>query len=128
LRTLDCNDPPKLEEAFKIIENLCEEEIAILINDGGGGFDKSNISAEEAPKHLLCLLDLDVVFLATSGLHNLHLASVVSLNSQRDPKEFLPFLQDLEHVFSCYVLYYRLYAAQVWECSEKICCSRRFLF
>jgi elongator complex protein 1 len=74
------------------------------MNDGGGGFDKSNLSAEEAPKHLLWLSYLDVVFLAASGLHNLHLAFVVSLNSQRDPKEFLPFLQELEDVLMLCVI------------------------
>jgi elongator complex protein 1 len=59
---------------------------------------KSYPSAEEALKHLLWLSDAEVVFEAALGLYDLNLAAIVALNSQRDPKEFLPFLQELEQM------------------------------
>ncbi|CBI31709.3 unnamed protein product, partial [Vitis vinifera] len=55
-------------------------------------------SAEEALKHLLWLSDSEAVYEASLGLYDLHLAAIVALNSQRDPKEFLPFLQELERM------------------------------
>ncbi|KAH9326013.1 hypothetical protein KI387_006191, partial [Taxus chinensis] len=98
LTTLACNNPPELEEALKRIKKLREVEIATKMNDGVGPSDKSNSSAEEALKHLLWLSDPGAVFEAALGLYDLHLAAIVALNSQRDPKEFLPFLQELEQM------------------------------
>ncbi|KAI8563942.1 hypothetical protein RHMOL_Rhmol03G0147900 [Rhododendron molle] len=53
-------------------------------------------SAEEALKHLLWLSDGEAVYEAALGLYDLNLAAIVALNSQWDPNEFLPFLQELE--------------------------------
>jgi len=59
-------------------------EVVLLIN---------KISAKEAPKHLLFLTNLDIVFLVALGLYILHIDAIVSLNSKCEPKYFLPFLQ-----------------------------------
>eukprot|EP01018_Ginkgo_biloba_P020220 Gb_20472 [translate_table: standard] len=107
LTTLARNDPPELEEALKRIKKLREAEIASTVNEGFGASDKSNPSAEEALKHLLWLSDADAIFQAALGLYDLHLAAMVALNSQRDPKEFLPFLQELEQMsppLMCYTI------------------------
>jgi hypothetical protein len=66
---------------------------------------KSNLSAEEAFRNLLWLSDLDAIFLEASRVYNLHLIAIVSLNSQGDPKEFLPFLQELELMSPPILLY-----------------------
>ncbi|GLJ06834.1 hypothetical protein SUGI_0049640 [Cryptomeria japonica] len=107
LTTLACNKPPQLEEALRRIKKLREVEIATKMNDGGGASDKSNPSSEEALKHLLWLSDPESVFEVALGLYDLHLAAIVALNSQRDPKEFLPFLQELEQMsplIMCYTI------------------------
>lgn len=112
LTTLACNDPPELEEALKRIKKWREAEIASTMNEGSGVLDKSNLSAEEALKHLVWLSDPDAVFHAALGLYDLHLAAIVALNSQRDPKEFLPFLQELENMptpVMCYTIDCKLY-------------------
>ncbi|XP_010453457.1 PREDICTED: elongator complex protein 1 [Camelina sativa] len=67
-----------------------------LLNSSDAIRKKSCPSAEEALKHLLWLLDSEAVFEAALGLYDLNLAAIVALNSQRDPKEFLPYLQELE--------------------------------
>lgn len=45
---------------------------------------------------MLWLTDPEAVFNAALGLYDLNLAAIVALNSQKDPKEFLPFLKSLE--------------------------------
>lgn len=94
LTTLARSDPPALEEALERIKVIRETELL--------GFDDprrmSYPSAEEALKHLLWLSDAEAVYEAALGLYDLNLAAIVALNSQRDPKEFLPFLQELERM------------------------------
>lgn len=94
LTTLARSDPPALEEALERIELIREMEL-LGSNDPRR---KSYPSAEEALKHLLWLSDSEAVYEASLGLYDLHLAAIVALNSQRDPKEFLPFLQELERM------------------------------
>ncbi|KAG7550537.1 Elongator complex protein 1 [Arabidopsis thaliana x Arabidopsis arenosa] len=93
LTTLARSDPPAIEESLLRIKSVREME---LLNSSDDIRKKSCPSAEEALKHLLWLLDSDAVFEAALGLYDLNLAAIVALNSQRDPKEFLPYLQELE--------------------------------
>ncbi|CAK9163689.1 unnamed protein product [Ilex paraguariensis] len=92
LTTLVRSEPPALEEALKRIKDIREMELS-------GSDDPRKIaypSAEESLKHLLWLSESEAVYEAALGLYDLNLAAIVALNSQRDPKEFLPFLQELE--------------------------------
>ncbi|OMO96938.1 IKI3 family protein [Corchorus olitorius] len=94
LTTLARSYPPALEEALERVKFIREMELL-------GSDDprrKNRPSAEEALKHLLWLSDSEAVFEAALGLYDLNLAAIVALNSQRDPKEFLPFLQELERM------------------------------
>ncbi|MBA0841611.1 hypothetical protein Goarm_004095, partial [Gossypium armourianum] len=94
LTTLARSDPPALEEALERVKVIREMELS-----GSGDPRQVNCpSAEEALKHLLWLSDPEAVFEAALGLYDLNLAAIVALNSQRDPKEFLPFLQELERM------------------------------
>lgn len=92
LTTLARSDPPALDEALERIKAIREAELS------GSNVQRrmSYPSAEEALKHLLWLSDSESVYEAALGLYDLNLAAMVALNSQRDPKEFLPFLQELE--------------------------------
>lgn len=94
LTTLARSDPPLLEDALKRIKVIREMELSHADEQRR----KSYPSAEEALKHLLWLADSDAVFEAALGLYDLNLAAIVALNAQRDPKEFLPFLQELERM------------------------------
>ncbi|KAL9261046.1 Elongator complex protein 1-like protein [Drosera capensis] len=101
LTTYARSDPPALEEALKRIKITREMELS-------GSNDsrcKSYPSAEEALKHLLWLSDPDAVFEAALGLYDLNLAAIVALNAQKDPKEFLPFLQELENLPTVFMQY-----------------------
>ncbi|XP_020585406.1 elongator complex protein 1 [Phalaenopsis equestris] len=93
LTTLARNEPPALEEALNRIKSIREMEV-LGVNDA----ERSSFpSAEESLKHLLWLADSEAVFEAALGLYDINLAAIVALNSQKDPKEFLPYLKELEN-------------------------------
>ncbi|KAG2536665.1 hypothetical protein PVAP13_9NG211300 [Panicum virgatum] len=92
LTTLARSEPPLLEEALNRIKAIRELELR-GVDDARR---KLYPSAEESLKHLLWLTDTEAVFGAALGLYDLNLAAIVALNSQKDPKEFLPFLKSLE--------------------------------
>lgn len=94
LTALARSDPPALEEALKRVKAIREMEL--LGTDSSHG--RSCPSAEESLKHLLWLSDPKAVYEAALGLYDLNLAAIVALNSQKDPKEFLPFLQSLQQM------------------------------
>lgn len=94
LTTLARSDPPALEEALARIKAAREMELLGSDDPRRSGYP----SAEESLKHLLWLSDPEAVFEAALGLYDLKLAAMVALNSQKDPKEFLPLLQDLEQM------------------------------
>ena len=66
------------------------------VEEGGKDLNKAILSAEAALKHLLWLSDAEIVFKEALGLYDLHLAAMVASHAQRDPKEFLPLLKELE--------------------------------
>ncbi|KAL5199186.1 hypothetical protein ABZP36_002698 [Zizania latifolia] len=92
LTTLARSEPPLLEEALNRIKGIRELEL-LGVDDARR---KLYPSAEESLKHLLWLTEPEAVFHAALGLYDLNLAAIVALNSQKDPKEFLPFLKSLE--------------------------------
>ncbi|XP_031485329.1 elongator complex protein 1 [Nymphaea colorata] len=98
LTTLARNEPPALGEALKRIKRIRELELSGTVNKNDPADSKSSPSAEEALKHLLWLSDSEAVYETSLGLYDLNLAAIVALNSQKDPKEFLPFLQKLEQM------------------------------
>ncbi|KAL3695969.1 hypothetical protein R1sor_010045 [Riccia sorocarpa] len=88
------SDPPELEAALERVKILREVEIK-GISEGNISGLSSSLSAEAAVKHLIWLTDADSVFNVALGLYDLHLAAMVASHAQRDPKEFLPLLQEL---------------------------------
>ncbi|KAK2978096.1 hypothetical protein RJ640_009260 [Escallonia rubra] len=101
LTTLARSDPPAIEEALERVKVIRDMELL-------GSDDPRKTSyptAEESLKHLLWLSDPEAVYEAALGLYDLNLAAIVALNSQRDPKEFLPFLQELERMLPVLMRY-----------------------
>lgn len=104
LATLAKSQPPEIKEALQRIKSLREAELqgevaveleAIEQPEEGA---KVILSAEAALRHLLWLSDADIVFKEALGLYDLHLAAMVASHAQRDPKEFLPLLKELEEM------------------------------
>ncbi|KAG0592545.1 hypothetical protein KC19_1G261600 [Ceratodon purpureus] len=106
LATLAKSRPPELKEALQRIKSLREAElqgeVAVELEAAEqaaeGAKQKVILSAEAALKHLLWLSDAEIVFKEALGLYDLHLAAMVASHAQRDPKEFLPLLKELEEM------------------------------
>lgn len=101
LTTLARSEPPALEEALTRIKMIREMELS-KTNDN---HRKLYPSSEESLKHLLWLTDTEEVYEAALGLYDLNLAAMVALNSQKDPKEFLPYLKELESLLPVVMKY-----------------------
>jgi elongator complex protein 1 len=76
-----CKTPPDLESALSLI---------------GQDLKSGNTSQVEfSIQHLCFLQDVELLYTTSLGLYDLDLTLVVAQHSQKDPKEYLPFLQDL---------------------------------
>jgi elongator complex protein 1 len=53
------------------------------------------VSADEAMKYLLCLVDVNRLYNVALGLYDFDLVMFVAAKSNKDPKEYLPFLNKL---------------------------------
>lgn len=74
-----CMTPPDLKSAF--------EEIQL----------SQQVSERESAIQYLCFLqDIEVLYKTALGLYNLDISLLVAQQSQKDPKEYLPFLRELK--------------------------------
>ncbi|RYP40197.1 hypothetical protein DL767_001912 [Monosporascus sp. MG133] len=78
-----CKDPPALEDGLLVVAKLVQEDERL---------------AEKAVEHICFLADVNTLYDEALGLYNLDLALLVAQQSQRDPREYLPFIQDLHQL------------------------------
>ncbi|KAI1325872.1 elongator complex protein [Xylariaceae sp. FL0255] len=75
-----CKAPPAFEDGLLVVAALMEENEQL---------------AEKAVEHICFLADVNTLYDEALGLYNLELALLVAQQSQRDPREYLPFIQEL---------------------------------
>ena len=75
-----CKNPPALEDGLKLVAELMHQDEKL---------------AENAVEHICFLVDVNRLYDNALGLYDLELALLVAQQSQRDPREYLPFIQDL---------------------------------
>ncbi|RDA84950.1 hypothetical protein CP532_1738 [Ophiocordyceps camponoti-leonardi (nom. inval.)] len=75
-----CKLPPALDDGLALVVELMAEDEKL---------------AETAIEHVCFLVDVNRVYENALGLYNLDLALLVAQQSQRDPREYLPFIQNL---------------------------------
>lgn len=75
-----CKNPPALEDGLLLVAELMGQDERL---------------AESAVEHICFLVDVNRLYDHALGLYNLELALLVAQQSQRDPREYLPFIQDL---------------------------------
>jgi len=75
-----CKVPPALEDGLEIVADMMKEDEAL---------------AERAIEHMCFLVDVNRLYDTALGLYNLELTLLVAQQSQRDPKEYVPFVQKL---------------------------------
>ncbi|CAM9011860.1 hypothetical protein WICANDRAFT_30525 [Wickerhamomyces anomalus NRRL Y-366-8] len=73
-----CEKPANLTDALSLISNFENKE-----------------DAEKATIHLCFLQDVNVLYNTALGLYDIKLTLAIAQHSQKDPKEYLPFLQNL---------------------------------
>ncbi|ROW12951.1 hypothetical protein VPNG_04655 [Cytospora leucostoma] len=78
-----CKNPPALEDGLLVVSELMQEDETL---------------AERAVEHICFLQDVNRLYDHALGLYNLDLALLVAQQSQRDPREYLPFIQELHEL------------------------------
>ncbi|XP_054667124.1 elongator complex protein 1 isoform X2 [Grus americana] len=87
--------PPELEVALQKVHDLRESITP----------DVKAVSAEEALKYLLFLVDVNELYDYSLGTYDFDLVIMVAEKSQKDPKEYLPFLNKLRKMETNYQRY-----------------------
>lgn len=78
-----CKTPPALEDGLLVVAHLMDEDSAM---------------ADKAVEHICFLADVNKLYDNALGLYNLDLALLVAQQSQKDPREYLPFMQKLQEM------------------------------
>ncbi|KAI5847254.1 IKI3 family-domain-containing protein [Morchella snyderi] len=78
-----CKSPPDHDAALLLIGKLREENLEL---------------AEQAIIHVCFLSDVNKLYDNALGLYDLELTLMVAQQSQKDPREYLPFLQSLQEM------------------------------
>lgn len=73
--------PPALEDGLSLVATLMGQDEGM---------------ADKAVEHICFLADVNKLYDTALGLYNLDLALLVAQQSQKDPREYLPFLQGLQ--------------------------------
>ncbi|KAK2799452.1 hypothetical protein FQN51_006939 [Onygenales sp. PD_10] len=78
-----CKSPPDLDNGLRLVAKLREQ---------------STEQAEEAVEHMCFLTDAYRLYDHALGLYDLELTLLVAQQAQKDPREYLPFLQKLQEM------------------------------
>ena len=73
--------PPALDDGLLVVAELMKEDHAL---------------ADKAVEHICFLADVNKLYDNALGLYDLELALLVAQQSQKDPREYLPFMQNLQ--------------------------------
>eukprot|EP00698_Gefionella_okellyi_P004901 TRINITY_DN14529_c0_g1_i1.p1 TRINITY_DN14529_c0_g1~~TRINITY_DN14529_c0_g1_i1.p1 ORF type:complete len:1189 (-),score=259.69 TRINITY_DN14529_c0_g1_i1:8-3574(-) len=79
------HQPPLLEDAVSLIGALKQRE-----------HERPSITAEQALKYALVMVDVEALWRAALGTYALDLALFVAQGAQRDPREYMPILDELD--------------------------------
>ncbi|KAI0194858.1 IKI3 family protein [Xylaria flabelliformis] len=78
-----CKTPPAFEDGLRVVATLMKEDEQL---------------AEKAVEHICFLADVNTLYDEALGLYHLELALLVAQQGQRDPREYLPFIQNLHEL------------------------------
>lgn len=79
-----CKSPPDLEGGLRLISDLRQA--------------KDQAQLERAVEHICFLADVNHLYDASLGIYDLDVALLVAQQSQKDPREYLPYLQKLHEL------------------------------
>ncbi|KAJ6635662.1 Elongator complex protein 1 [Pseudolycoriella hygida] len=113
----------QLEAAMLVISDLRKQT---QCNNVNGKTDDNNIDAQGALKYLLYLVDVNQLYNVALGMYDFDLVLFVAAKSQKDPKEYLPFLNELKQLdetyrkfkIDLYLKRYRKALQHIVKCAE----------
>lgn len=88
LSTFAKENPPKLEQALDLINDIAQKDGKSLFSE----------QAQSSIQYLAFLADYDLIFNTALGMYDFDLAKAVARNSQKDPKVYLPMLSRLSRM------------------------------
>ena len=77
-----CKVPPALDDGLNLVAGLMQDEAV----------------AEKAVEHICFLVDVNRLYEHALGLYNLDLTLLVAQQAQKDPREYVPFVQSLHEM------------------------------
>ncbi|XP_043471428.1 putative elongator complex protein 1 [Leptopilina heterotoma] len=83
------------EDALKKLKEIKNSELETN--------NAERVSSEEALKYLLYLVDVNVLFDTALGMYDFELTMFIAQKSQKDPKEYIPFLNHLKNLEENYM-------------------------
>ena len=90
--------PPKIEQALKVIVSMRQKEAKgktqVVYSIDNPRIKKS--SDEKALDYLTFLVPVDQLFDHALGMYDFELVTVIAKKAQKDPREYLPFLEGLK--------------------------------
>lgn len=89
----------QLEAAMMVISDLRKHSLS---NNSNAKADDTDIDAQGALKYLLYLVDVNQLYNVALGMYDFDLVLFVATKSQKDPKEYLPFLNELKQLDESY--------------------------
>lgn len=89
----------QLEAAMIVISDLRKQT---KLSNSNGKADNNEIDAQGALKYLLYLVDVNQLYNVALGMYDFDLVLFVATKSQKDPKEYLPFLNELKQLDESY--------------------------
>lgn len=92
------------KEKIVAFENALRK-VKLIKSQSNSDEEENSFSAEEALKYLLYLVDVNVLFETALGMYDFDLAMFVAEQSQKDPKEYIPFLNHFLKLEENYMKY-----------------------
>uniref|UniRef100_UPI00358E7191 elongator complex protein 1 n=1 Tax=Myxine glutinosa TaxID=7769 RepID=UPI00358E7191 len=99
---------PDIEAALQhvhLLREQLEQTVQSEHPEEGRHLEGKSVGAEEALKYLLFLVDVNELYEHALGTYDLQLALMVAEKSQKDPKEYLPVLNELKQMDEHYRRY-----------------------
>lgn len=94
LTTLVCKTPADIESALRLVQGLRTRELEATGESRSTNASASSTS-EKALKYLVFLVDVNHLFDIALGMYDFDLVLLVAQKSQKDPREYLPFLAEI---------------------------------
>lgn len=96
LTTLVKQSPPQFGEALELVRKLKKIEKSSQSNSSSSS--SASITAEGALDYMVFLVDVNKLYDVALSLYDFELTIMVASKSQKDPKEYLPFLKELHEL------------------------------